>query len=88
MQELWLDSWSFSVVKYFPFDIYIYPLVFLDTAVLAQSRFILMESIMMFFGMASLLCVLKFRKVSGSPFTKPWFLWLSLSALLMAAGFW
>jgi len=62
-------------------------MVLFDTAVLAQSRFILMESIMMFFGLASLLCVLKFRKVSCSPFTKPWFLWLSLSALLMAAGF-
>ena len=63
-------------------------MVLFDTAVLAQSRFILMESIMMFFGLASLLCVLKFRKVSCSPFTKPWFLWLSLSAFFMAAGFW
>ena len=38
-----------------------------DTAVLAQSRFILKESIMMFFGLASLLCVIKFRKVSCPP---------------------
>ena len=43
---------------------------------------ILMESIMMLFGLACLLCVLKFRKVSCSPF-----LWLSLAALLIVAEF-
>ena len=62
-----------------------------DTAVLAQSRFILKESIMMYFGLASLLCAdLRYQVQEGllPPFTKPWFLWLSLSALLMAAGFW
>ena len=46
---------------------------------------------MMFFGLASLLCAdLRYQVQEGflPPFTKPWFLWLSLSALLMAAGFW
>ena len=58
-----------------------------DTAILTQSRFILMESIMMFFGLAAILAVIRFRKVSGTPFTKAWFAWLSLSALLISAVF-
>ena len=64
-------------------------MVLFDTAILTQSRFILMESIMMFLGLAALLCVLRFRKVSSTaPFTVSWFSWLSLSAVLMAAAFW
>jgi len=62
-------------------------MVLLDTAVLAQSRFVLMESIMMMFGLAGLLSVLKFRKVSHLPFTKAWFTWLSCSAICMCAAF-
>merc|ERR1711971_1302365 len=62
-------------------------MVLFDTAILTQSRFILMESIMMFLGLAAILAVIRFRKVSGSPFTKAWFAWLSLSALLISAVF-
>jgi len=62
-------------------------MVLFDTAILAQSRFILMESIMMLFGLLTLLTVLKFRKVSHTPFTKKWFMLLSLSALGMSATF-
>jgi len=54
-------------------------MVVFDTAILAQSRFILMESMMIFLGLSSLLCVLKFRKISHQPFTPAWFTWLSLS---------
>lgn len=61
--------------------------VLFDTALLTQSRFILMESIMMFFGLTALLCVLKFRKNSGNPFSKSWFAWLSLSSFFMSAAF-
>ena len=35
-----------------------------------------MESMMIFLGLASLLCVLKFRKISHKPFTPAWFTWL------------
>ena len=42
---------------------------------------------MMFFGLAAILAVIRFRKVSGTPFTKAWFAWLSLSALLISAVF-
>jgi len=62
-------------------------MVVFDTAILAQSRFILMESMMIFLGLSSLLCVLKFRKISHQPFTPAWFTWLSLSGLLSACAF-
>ena len=62
-------------------------MVLFDTAILTQSRFVLMESIMMFFGLAALLCVLKFRKVSGRPFTLSWLVWFTLSAIFMVSGF-
>ena len=42
---------------------------------------------MMFFGLAALLAVIKFRKVSGFPFSRAWFTWLSISALLMSSVF-
>ena len=35
-----------------------------------------MESMMIFLGLSSLLCVLKFRKISHKPFTPAWFTWL------------
>jgi dolichyl-phosphate-mannose--protein O-mannosyl transferase len=47
-----------------------------------------MESIMMSFGLAALLCVLKFRKVSVRPFSPAWFTWLTLSSLLLTCAFW
>merc|ERR1712012_749285 len=42
---------------------------------------------MIFLGLSSLLCVLKFRKISHQPFTPAWFTWLSLSGLLSACAF-
>merc|ERR1719500_1600611 len=62
-------------------------MVVFDTAILAQSRFILMESMMILLGLTSLLCVLKFRKISHKPFTPAWFTWLSLSGVLAASAF-
>ena len=35
-----------------------------------------MESMMILLGLSSLLCVLKFRKISHKPFTPAWFTWL------------
>ena len=51
-------------------------MVVFDTAILAQSRFILMESMMIFLGLSAVLCVLKFRSLSSQPFTAAWFTWL------------
>ena len=61
--------------------------LFLDNAILTQSRFILMESIMMCFGLGAILAVLKFKKVSSQPFTGTWFFWLCTSTLLATAAF-
>jgi len=62
-------------------------MILFDTAILTQSRFILMESIMMCFGLAGLLAVLKFRKVSNSPFSFSWFMWLSLASIFTTCAF-
>jgi len=78
LTELGLSYWAGALAGF---------MVLFDTAILAQSRFILMESIMMFFGLAGLLCVLKFRKLSHSPFSLSWFAWLSASSLFTSAAF-
>jgi len=79
LSELGLSYWAGALAGF---------MVLFDTAILAQSRFILMESIMMFFGLAGLLCVLKFRKLSNStPFSFSWFAWLSASSVFTSAAF-
>merc|ERR1711962_1591489 len=62
-------------------------MIIFDTAFLTQSRFILMDSIMMCFGLAALLAVIRFRKVSRTPFTAAWFMWLTLATSLATAAF-
>ena len=47
-----------------------------------------MESILMFFGMFGLLCVLKFRRFSSRPYSLPWFFFLTLGALSLGAAVW
>ena len=58
-----------------------------DTAFLAQSRFILLESIMMFFAFVAVLSVLKMRRYSGSPFGIGWWFWLSSASINMGLAF-
>lgn len=52
-----------------------------DNALLTQSRFILMESILIQFLLVGLLCVMKFRKVHDQPFTFAWWIWLILGTM-------
>lgn len=78
MRELGFKSWAGAIAGF---------MILFDTAVLTQSRFILMESIMMSFSLSALLCVLKFRRVSSAPFTAPWFIWLTLASLLVTCAF-
>ena len=68
-------------------NMYLINFLFTDNAILTQSRFILMESIMMCFGVGALLSVLKFKKVSNQPFTSAWFFWLCASTFLATAAF-
>ena len=58
-----------------------------DTAFLTQSRFILLESMMIFFAMVALLSVLKFRRYYAQPFSLGWFFWLTSAALNMGLAF-
>lgn len=57
-------------------------LLLLDNAILTQSRFILMESILLFFSLFGILCILKFRRYMEQPYTLTW--WLSLIASLIS----
>ncbi|EFN88395.1 protein O-mannosyltransferase 1 [Harpegnathos saltator] len=56
-------------------------LLLLDNALLTQSRFILMESILMQFSLLGLLCILKFRKVMDQPTSVSWWIWLTLGTV-------
>ena len=61
---------------------------FTDNALLAQSRYILMEGILLFFGLFGLLCILKFRRFYSQPYSLPWFGCLILGAASLTACVW
>jgi dolichyl-phosphate-mannose--protein O-mannosyl transferase len=58
-----------------------------DTALLAQSRFILLESMMILFSLLALLSVLKMRKYRSQPFSLGWFTWLTTAAVFMGLAY-
>ena len=62
-------------------------MVVFDTALLTQSRFILLESMMIFFALMALLSVLKMRRYYEKPFGLGWSGWLLSSALSMGLAF-
>lgn len=51
-------------------------LLLLDNALLTQSRFILMESMLLFFSLFGILCILKFRHYHSKPYSVFWWFWL------------
>ncbi|XP_070164054.1 protein O-mannosyltransferase rt isoform X1 [Polyergus mexicanus] len=53
-------------------------LLLLDNTLLTQSRFVLMESILMQFSLLGLLCIVKFRKIMDRPTSASWWIWLIL----------
>ncbi|XP_071862382.1 uncharacterized protein [Bombus fervidus] len=53
-------------------------LLLFDNALLTQSRFILMESILMQFSLFGLICIIKFRKVMDRLTCLSWWIWLIL----------
>lgn len=67
--ELGLKQWSAAIAGM---------LLLFDNALLIQSRFILMESILIQFSLLGLLCIIKFRKIMDQPKSFLWWLWLSL----------
>ncbi|EFA03006.2 protein O-mannosyltransferase 1 [Tribolium castaneum] len=69
MLELGLTQWTSLLAAV---------LLLLDNALLTQSRFILMESMLLFFALFGIFCILKFRQYYSNPYCIFWFLWLGL----------
>ncbi|KAF5273591.1 hypothetical protein FQR65_LT04589 [Abscondita terminalis] len=67
MNEMKLSQWTSLLAAL---------LILLDNAVLTQSRFILMESMLLLFMTFGLLSILKFRKYYDTPFSIFWWIWL------------
>ncbi|XP_071634121.1 protein O-mannosyltransferase rt isoform X1 [Temnothorax longispinosus] len=63
-------------------------LLLLDNALLTQSRFILMESILMHFSLLGLLCIVKFRKIMDRPISASWWIWLILGIVNLTCALW
>lgn len=62
-------------------------LVIFDNALLTQSRFMLMESFLIFFIVLSVLCLVKFTKLNQRcPFSVQWWIWLALLGVSMACA--
>ncbi|KAJ1521671.1 hypothetical protein ONE63_003316 [Megalurothrips usitatus] len=72
--ELGLSQWTGALAGFF---------LLCDNALLTQSRFVLMEPMLLLFSLLGLLCVLKFKKLRDQPFSFDWWLWLSLSAAFL-----
>ncbi|KAI7868703.1 Dolichyl-phosphate-mannose-protein mannosyltransferase-domain-containing protein [Spinellus fusiger] len=56
-------------------------MILLDTAYLCISRFILLDSMLLFFTSTSLYCLCMFKNLRHEPFSEAWWLWLSLTGL-------
>ncbi|XP_050307273.1 protein O-mannosyltransferase 1 [Anthonomus grandis grandis] len=57
-----------------------------DNALLTQSRFILMESMLLFFSLFGILCILKFKKCYLKPYSLAWFVWLILATVFLTCA--
>ncbi|XP_072376843.1 protein O-mannosyltransferase 1 [Diabrotica undecimpunctata] len=77
MLEMGLSQWSSLLAA----------LLFLfDNAFLTQSRFILMESMLIFFSLFGLLALLKFRKYTERPYSVFWFFWIVISCFSLTCA--
>ncbi|KAL0089723.1 glycosyltransferase family 39 protein [Phycomyces blakesleeanus] len=56
-------------------------MILLDTAYLCISRFILLDSMLLFFTCTSLYCLSVFHNLREQPFSESWWLWLSLTGV-------
>ncbi|XP_030755009.1 protein O-mannosyltransferase 1 [Sitophilus oryzae] len=61
-------------------------LILFDNAILTQSRFILMESMLLFFSFFGILCILKFRKYYSKPYSIPSFFWLVCASVSLTCS--
>jgi dolichyl-phosphate-mannose-protein mannosyltransferase len=77
MLELGLTQWTSLLAAV---------LLLFDNALLTQSRFILMESMLLFFALFGIFCILKFRHYYSRPYCIFWFLWLSLASVSLTCA--
>lgn len=61
-------------------------LLIFDTGCLTLSQYILLDPILMFFIMASLLSMVKYNSYTNRPFSAPWWFWLSLTGINLAGA--
>nr|XP_023684019.1 protein O-mannosyl-transferase 2 isoform X2 [Paramormyrops kingsleyae] len=57
-----------------------------DTGCITISQYILLDPILMFFIMGSVLCTVKFNQQRHRPFSAPWWLWLVLTGVNLAGA--
>lgn len=57
-----------------------------DNALVIQSRFILLDSILLFFISAAIYCWVKFRQQRAQPFKSRWWMWLVLSGIAIGGA--
>ena len=77
MIELGFSQWTGALAGF---------LLLCDNALLTQSRFILMEPMLLLLSLLGLLCILKFRKFQNNPYSFTWWLWLSLGGVFLTLG--
>ncbi|KAI8067101.1 Dolichyl-phosphate-mannose-protein mannosyltransferase-domain-containing protein [Gongronella butleri] len=56
-------------------------MVLCDTALLCISRFVLLDSMLLFFTCSSFFCLTKFHNQRHQPFSDDWWLWLALTGV-------
>lgn len=72
MLELGCKQWTAALAAF---------LILCDNAVVTQSRFVLMESMLLVFSLYGMFCVLRFRKMKNQAYSWQWWLWLSLASI-------
>ncbi|XP_065058532.1 protein O-mannosyl-transferase 2-like isoform X2 [Rhopilema esculentum] len=77
----------FELTKCLPAAIIAGCLVLFDHGTLTLSRFILLDSILMFFMMISVFCLVKFQSWSDHPFSVDWWGWMFCTGYFLACTF-
>ncbi|XP_077986750.1 protein O-mannosyl-transferase 1-like [Glandiceps talaboti] len=75
--ELGFNHWSAALAG---------GLILFDNSLVTQSRFILLDPMLMFFSMMSILSVLKFRNLKSKPFSLWWWLWLTSTGISLTCA--
>ncbi|XP_035684770.1 protein O-mannosyl-transferase 1-like [Branchiostoma floridae] len=61
-------------------------MVLFENSLVTQSRFLLIDSFLLFFILATLLCLLKFWRLKHSPFSLSWWAWLAGTGAMLACA--